>query len=468
LTVQDAQLERVKAEIRAEADLARARAPQPRRDPPPRRKTPSQADPVAADRERIEYGIAELVGPQYVAFVEQAYRAILKREADEAGRNAQIALLANGTSKAEILGNLRWSPEGRAAGTHIKGLLPRYLLAKIGRIPLLGYLADWAIAFAALPKLMRHQRATDTSIGAVALANRTTDARLDAARSELEGRLAAVAQDVSALQRAVQDLERRAGEIEPRARRLELRADALEDHARESDARHDAQLQRADRLAQRADELTHYVHTGNHWLVSVQRGMDEVERVAGDLRDRAERLAAAIVEPGDMRTDRAERHAAWARDVAMRVGAGRRVLDLGSGDGDWLDALARVGIDATGVEPVTALADQAAARGRTVAAGDPLDVLARSADGGIDAISLSAAALGGEPVRIAQVVVEASRALAPGGRVFLRCEAEPRRVAADMPDAARWRAWFEAGGFRFLDSLQDGPASLTVLARAAE
>src|SRR5690606_23636359 len=82
LTVQDAQLECVKAEIRAEADLARARAPQPRRDPPPRRKTPSQADPVAADRERIEYGIAELVGPQYVAFVEQAYRAILKREAD--------------------------------------------------------------------------------------------------------------------------------------------------------------------------------------------------------------------------------------------------------------------------------------------------------------------------------------------------------------------------------------------------
>src|SRR5690606_34846045 len=144
-------------------------------------------------------------------------------------------------------------------------------------------------------------------------------------RSELEGRLAAIAQDVSALQRAVQDLERRAGEIEPRARRLELRADALEDHARESDARHDAQLQRA-------DELTHYVHTGNHWLVSVQRGMDEVERVAGDLRDRAERLAAAIVEPGDVRTDRAERHAAWARDVAMRVGAGRRVLDLGSGD----------------------------------------------------------------------------------------------------------------------------------------
>ncbi|HEX5125053.1 MAG TPA: hypothetical protein VFV97_17545, partial [Rhodanobacteraceae bacterium] len=106
----DSYLERVKAEIRAEADTARQRAPLPRREAPPPRSTPTVSQDGTIDRARLDYAIAELTGEHYTAFVDRAFRALLKRPPDEPGLDAQVRLLAAGAPKAEILGNLRYSP----------------------------------------------------------------------------------------------------------------------------------------------------------------------------------------------------------------------------------------------------------------------------------------------------------------------------------------------------------------------
>ncbi len=70
------------------------RDPLPRRDPPPRA---TQARRPAFDegieRERLDYAIGELTGPHYRAFLDQAFRALLKRPPDEAGSELQIHLL---------------------------------------------------------------------------------------------------------------------------------------------------------------------------------------------------------------------------------------------------------------------------------------------------------------------------------------------------------------------------------------
>ena len=160
----DDYLERVKVEIRAEADRVRASAPLARRDPPTVPLHSAVADGI--DRDRVDYAIGDLTGAHYSAFLDVAYRALLKRAPDDAGSTTQVRLLAAGASKAEILGNLRWSSEGKRVHVHVRGLLPRYVIAKLGRVPVFGYAINWFIALAGLPVLLRHQRAADTQIAA--------------------------------------------------------------------------------------------------------------------------------------------------------------------------------------------------------------------------------------------------------------------------------------------------------------
>jgi predicted nucleic acid-binding Zn-ribbon protein len=245
----DDYLERVKAEIRAEADAARTRTPLPRHEVPA-----AQAHPAARqdgiERDRLDYTINELAGTQYSAFIDQAFRALLKRPPDEAGSAIQIRLLAAGASKAEVLGNLRWSPEGRRVGTRVRGLLPRYAQAKLARVPVLGYLVDWGLALAGLPILLRHQRAADTSVAA------RFDAALGAQRTHAD-RLAALDTAVSELGA---ERDRRNADAEAQrehGRRLDELTSRIAAFSTEHDRRSTALVENQRRVLQRLDELEH-------------------------------------------------------------------------------------------------------------------------------------------------------------------------------------------------------------------
>ena len=85
----------------------------------------------AAEATRNRYSIEELSQAHFTRFLNQAFVALLRRPPDPAGLEAQMRLLVAGRSKIEILGNLRWSPEGRDIGVHVPWLLPRYILAKV-------------------------------------------------------------------------------------------------------------------------------------------------------------------------------------------------------------------------------------------------------------------------------------------------------------------------------------------------
>lgn len=448
---QDDYLERVKAEIRLEADAARARAPLPRRDPPPRRPRSTQGDGI--ERERLDYSIAELSGPHYIAFIDHVFRAVLKRQPDDAGSTAQIRLLAAGAPKAEVIGNLRWSPEGRRVGTRIRGLLPRYVLAKLARVPVLGYALQWGIAFAGLPVLLRHQRAADTSVAAGF--NAVADAQRDAAR-----RL----DDVQAALRAEHD--RRSDELRGEIRRLQLRVDDLERRARELEQRTDSLEGRAGAVAGELGELRQYVHAANHWIASLQRSLGDLEESAAAERDGADAFAASLREDEKAAAARRERHRAWSAALAGRLPPAASVFDLGSGDGAWLDALAAHGLDAAGVEANPHLIGPATA-GR-VAHGDPAAALARCSDAGLDAVSLAAGVLADNPPPAAvELLRQARRALKPAGWLALRCEREPHRLVAGGGDAAHWSAWLAAAGFQTQEVVHDGDAALVLARRGA-
>ena len=332
----DDHLDRIKSEIRADADASRRRAPLPERM--------AHGSPVEAPQRAHDSSIAELARHAGPAFVDHAYRTILGREPDAEGFARQMAALGAGTGKIEIIGDLRYSEEGRRNGVPIAGLRPRYLLAKLGRVPVLGAIVQWLVAFVSLPHLLRHQRATEASL-AVRF-------------GETARAMQAVEQRAADVERRAADVEQRADDVEQRVAHIEQRVDEAEQ--RDADLRSDlvgAVGELSDRLTRAeiaAHELRVYIEglnanvselrqltlTMNHWTVQVRHSIDAIETAEAEQRSRSDEAAGArILASRASDTQRAQRLAAWAEEIAARIPRGAVVIDLGVGS-DWLATLA--------------------------------------------------------------------------------------------------------------------------------
>jgi len=111
--------------------------------------------------QRIEikdsYHVNELLAFHDAEFVKNAYRAILRREPDHEGYEHYLTGLRNGKfSKIEILGRLRYSPEGRQKGVKIKGLLLPFGVKCLKKIPIVGYIAGTLVGIANLNTITRN------------------------------------------------------------------------------------------------------------------------------------------------------------------------------------------------------------------------------------------------------------------------------------------------------------------------
>lgn len=108
--------------------------------------------------EKEQYLLTDLLPYEDEEFVENAYRAILKRAPDEPGLKHCAGELRNGAiTKVEVLAALRWSPEGKARGVHVDGLLIPTTLQRWKRRPVVGPVLDWLHTLARLPRLARQQ-----------------------------------------------------------------------------------------------------------------------------------------------------------------------------------------------------------------------------------------------------------------------------------------------------------------------
>jgi O-antigen chain-terminating methyltransferase len=92
-------------------------------------------------------------------FIQNAYRAILKRGPDAVGYKAFIESLRSGRlNKVDILARLRYSAEGRAKQVEIEGLRMPAIIRKAYRVPVIGYLLNLAVALARLPLMIRNEQ----------------------------------------------------------------------------------------------------------------------------------------------------------------------------------------------------------------------------------------------------------------------------------------------------------------------
>lgn len=147
------------------------------------------------------------------AFVEGAFYAILHRSVDPTGLSFYATRLATGErSKIEILGELRYSAEGRKVGVQIPGLFSRYVLLRSGRIPVIGRGISQLVRVMRWPRQLRRSQ----------LELLTGMAMLRATNEALQGTVARLGREVErltaeAVSRPVdtrlQDIEARLGTV---------------------------------------------------------------------------------------------------------------------------------------------------------------------------------------------------------------------------------------------------------------
>ncbi|MBT8490483.1 MAG: methyltransferase domain-containing protein [Deltaproteobacteria bacterium] len=111
--------------------------------------------PTFSPKKNGVYHVSDLLPYHQEEFVKSAYIALLGREADPVGLNIFLNRLERGMSKIEILGRMRYSPEGRKKGVQIRGLLAPLTAQMIYKIPVLGYLCRFGVSLLRLPKTLR-------------------------------------------------------------------------------------------------------------------------------------------------------------------------------------------------------------------------------------------------------------------------------------------------------------------------
>lgn len=178
------------------------------------------------------YHVNDLLKYHDRTFIQNAYRAILRRGPDATGYKAFLESLRSARlNKIDILARLRYSAEGRAKQVEIEGLQLPATIRKAYRVPLFGYLLNLAVALARLPLSIRSEQQFEAHV----LAQQEV---IVEHLNHLDNTLRAHAEEVSrVLDNQIQQIEETRGQqsaireellnTEARLSRVELRGDEL-------------------------------------------------------------------------------------------------------------------------------------------------------------------------------------------------------------------------------------------------
>lgn len=271
-------------------------------------------------------------------FLQAAYAALLKREPDPQGYEHYLQqLLTGGITRAEVLGRLRYSAEGRRHKVRIRGLLRPFVLDSACSLPLAGQIFSFMQVLLKLPRLQRQLRSLQETHG----------------------------QDLSSLKALGDKHDQSLEHMEPELYRLAL----VTERDRERD------IPEAVYLA----------------LENEFRGEQQ------DLQLKLEKYLPFI-------------------QAVLPLGG--RVLDLGSGRGEWLGLLSSQGIPAQGVDLSQSMVMHCQQQGLQVICADALDHLSSLEAESLSAITAFHLMEHLPPPVLVRLWQEAFRVLKPGGLVL--------------------------------------------------
>ena len=376
-----------------------------------------------------KYHINDLLKYHDRDFVRNAYRVLLNREPDEAGFLYNLELLQSGAfNKIDILASLRYSDEGKANDVSIQGLRFPSTIRTLERIPIVGYLLQLGLAFVRLPLMIRSQREFQGYIVAQQLAladyvndvnnnRRISTQNFHQHRSTVTNKLQALEGHLQALDGTMNDT------VVPRITTSEERLKNAEAKL----------LQLNDRLANASEMLSHAreqistlsseVQTGNRNLVAVEPGsIDEVREW--------DSLYAAFEDQFRGSAEDVEQRLRYYLPFLQELTPDSKILDLGSGRGDWLRLLRKEGFKPAGVEINEVFAAETRKQGFEIVHGDMMVHLGRQPDNSLDLITVFHLIEHLNSEKLFLLLDEIQRTLKPGGRVFMETPSPENIVVA--------------------------------------
>jgi O-antigen chain-terminating methyltransferase len=337
-----------------------------------------------------EYSREEWLAAYDMDFIHGAYSALLQRAPDAGGAAYFLReLRAGNKTKLEILGDLRFSPEGMARGVHVDGLMVPYWLLRLRRRRFIGTIVSWVLGVlrlrGQLDREARSEAALAYEMHALGQLHNVFAEEVEARLDNTSARLADIREEAAlahgiierTLTDAMAEVQSRVDALEQlqgRVAALELvqaRVDALE------------QLQgRVDALVPKVE----YAH--------------EVAREAATIVQREKRDAAnaTALDPLYARFEdefRGTRESVTERlmpylDMIVSVQAAvpqMPVVDLGCGRGEWLALLRKKDVRAFGVDTNRVFVDDCHAQGLEVVLNDAIEVLSGLPDASVGAIT---------------------------------------------------------------------------------
>jgi SAM-dependent methyltransferase len=390
-------------------------------------RLPESSESIAR---KDHYSLAEFLTFQDEDFVHNAYRGILRREPDAGGFAAYLELLREGgLAKVEVLGRMRFSAEGRAAGVRIRGLPFAFALRSACRVPVLGRMLGIVQYLYRLPNIVsKHEqleaafyqrqrelhRQINIAEGMIELGilqvQRSLDATDGATRAKIDSVRAemATATQATALEQSVDVLSGTKADREELGR-------IAERVIRKADVAQVAAID--ERVGATEQRLTTLREDVAPRLVAVERALDLAALTQDGVRAFDAFYAAFENHFRGTIEDIRQRVAVYVPVIReARAGtATTPVLDVGCGRGEWLDLLKENGLTAQGVDLNRVTVAQCRERGLSVVEGEAIEYLRA-----LDADSLGAVTAMHviEHIPFRRLIVlfdEVLRVLQPGG-----------------------------------------------------
>lgn len=424
------------------------------------------------------YTTGELLKYYDREFIENAYRAILKREPDHAGLEQYLEHLRNGRSdRVDILARLRFSLEGREKNVQVEGLFWPATVRRLYRIPAIGYFIQWLVELMRLPMLLRNQRQFEAYSQSrqeriVAHINKFS-AQLDNIHASIYDHFQTLHEDLDRLAEIQEQRTRALSQLlETRARMLDGKVQALDekleakvqasgerfdaalqvlderlnsqaaefnDRAEQSDARAEQIEMRAQQLEaqlkEEVEQLSLRLQATRAGLALQERRMllllNEARPSSSNTAERQPAQAVAGVERhfSDSLYASFEDHFRGSREeitnrlqvylpLLREAGISTGILDIGTGRGEWLEVLRQEGMEGRGVDTNSVQVEACAARKLEVIHGDALDYLRGLPDATLNAVTGFHVIEHLEFGALVSLVDEIMRTLAPGGMVI--------------------------------------------------
>lgn len=374
-----------------------ADAPADRRTAPGQMPPPGdRARPDGAVRRSAPETLATLAGITGLrdrAFLTAAYRLLLGRDPDPASDQFLNSLRNGALDKVDVLGELRYSAEGRQRAVDIPGLGWRYATRRIGRIRGIGWMVRWLEGAVRLPSLLRDARRQQAAIELASVEADAHVAAIGRIQGELRGLMVRLATAEGMLEQVFGD-----SGVLSRADRVETDLRAYRDEVRATEQRLAARYKRLAEVVERLASASGEPEDASR-LAPVpppQHVSPEVQAASAahvDATIAAQDFENFYLEFEDrFRGSREEtkRLQEVYLDYVRSAGAGTSdapIVDVGCGRGEWLELLRERGFVGRGVDGNRVMIAGNVERGLDVVAGDALAHLAALPDASVGMVT---------------------------------------------------------------------------------